>query len=101
MRCTVQCRDSRDRPDSNSAPPCPHSPRTACGRNDHSAEKPRQKQFSAPYRSGDRGTFAGCVIGNHTLVPLELAPGDITPPYMVPAVYRVEHAPVPSRLLGG
>ena len=65
------------------------------------AQKPRQKQFSAPYRSGDRGTFAGCVIGNHTLVPLELAPGDITPPYMVPAVYRVEHAPVPSRLLGG
>src|SRR5215472_15464371 len=42
------------------------------------AQKPRQEQLSAPYCSGDRGAFAGRVVGNHTLVPLELAPGDVT-----------------------
>src|ERR1700732_2946918 len=42
------------------------------------AQKPRQEQFSAPYCSGDRGAFAGRIVGNHTLVPVELAPGDIT-----------------------
>src|ERR1700752_626830 len=42
------------------------------------AQKPRQEQFSAPDCSGDRGAFAGRVVGNHTLVPLELAPGDVT-----------------------
>src|SRR5262252_9881533 len=42
------------------------------------AQKPRQEQFSAPYCSGDRGAFAGRVVGDHTLVPLELAPSDIT-----------------------
>src|SRR6478672_8807632 len=42
------------------------------------AQKPRQEQFSAPYCSGDRGAFAGRIVGNHTLVPLELTPGDIT-----------------------
>src|SRR5215510_2969863 len=42
------------------------------------AQKPRQEQFSAPYCSGDRGAFAGRIVGNHTLVPLELAPGDVS-----------------------
>src|SRR5215472_4373989 len=42
------------------------------------AQEPRQEQFSTPYRSGDRGAFAGRIVGNHTLVLLELAPGDIT-----------------------
>jgi hypothetical protein len=43
------------------------------------AQKPRQKQFSAPHRSSDRGTaLTGRIVGNHLLVPLELAPGDIT-----------------------
>src|SRR6266446_9530499 len=42
------------------------------------AQKPRQQQFSASYCSGDRGAFAGRIVGNHTLGPLELAPGDIT-----------------------
>src|SRR6516164_8980313 len=42
------------------------------------AQKPRQEQFSAPYCSGDRGAFAGCVVCNQMLVPLELAPGDVT-----------------------
>src|ERR1700756_2824705 len=42
------------------------------------AQKPRQEQFSAPYCSGDRGAYAGRIVGNHTLVPVELAPGDIT-----------------------
>jgi hypothetical protein len=41
-------------------------------------QKPRQEQFSAPYCSGDRGAFAGRIVGNHTLFPLELAPGDVT-----------------------
>src|SRR5215472_4043061 len=42
------------------------------------AQEPRQEQFSTPYRSGDRGAFAGRIVGDHTLVPLELAPADIT-----------------------
>src|ERR1700739_2285272 len=42
------------------------------------AQKPRQEQFSAPYCSGDCGAFTGRIVGNHTLVPLELAPGDVT-----------------------
>jgi hypothetical protein len=42
------------------------------------AQKPRQEQFSASYCSSDGGAFAGRIVGNHTLVPLELAPGDIT-----------------------
>src|SRR5499427_66077 len=42
------------------------------------AQKPRQELFSAPYCSGDRRAFAGRVVGDHTLVPLALAPRDIT-----------------------
>src|SRR5215831_8985585 len=42
------------------------------------AQKSSQEQFSAPYCSSDCGAFAGRVVGNHALVPLELAPGDIT-----------------------
>src|SRR5437588_11406046 len=41
------------------------------------AQKPRQKQLPAPYRPSDRGTFAGRIVGNHALVPLELTPGDV------------------------
>src|SRR5258707_6012706 len=41
------------------------------------AQESRQQQFSAPHRPSDRGTLAGCIVGNHTLIPLELAPGDI------------------------
>ena len=42
------------------------------------AQKPSKKQLPAPHRSSDRGTaFAGRIVGNHLLVPLELAPGDI------------------------
>src|SRR5216683_4303510 len=39
---------------------------------------PCEKQLPAPHRSSDRRTtLAGRVVGNHLLVPLELAPGDI------------------------
>src|ERR1700757_2114482 len=42
------------------------------------AQKPRQKQPPAPHRASDRGTaLTGRIVGNHLLVPLELAPGDI------------------------
>src|SRR5215831_9569060 len=42
------------------------------------AQKSGQQQLSAPYRSLDRGAaFAGGVVGDHALVPLELLPGDV------------------------
>src|SRR5258708_7649502 len=42
------------------------------------AQEPCEKQPPAPHRSSDRRTtLAGLVVGNHLLVPLELAPGDI------------------------
>jgi hypothetical protein len=42
------------------------------------AQEPGEKRLAAPHRSLDRGAaFAGCVVGNHALVPLELVPGDI------------------------
>src|SRR5437660_4847424 len=37
-----------------------------------------KKQFAAPHRASDRGAaLTGRIVGNHLLVPLELAPGDI------------------------
>ena len=42
------------------------------------AKEPSEKQLPAPHRSSDRGTtLTGRIVGNHLLVPLELAPGDI------------------------
>ena len=41
------------------------------------AQKPSQQQLSAPDRPSDRGAFARCIVGNHALVLLERAPGDI------------------------
>src|SRR6516162_10603044 len=41
------------------------------------AQKPRQEQFSAPYRSDDRRASDCCILVNLTLVRLKLAPGDI------------------------
>src|SRR3982074_975826 len=44
------------------------------------AQKSGQQQLSAPYRSLDRGAaFAGCVVGDHALIPLELVPGYVGP----------------------
>ena len=37
-------------------------------------QKPSQKQLSAPHRSFNRRAFAGRIVGDHPLVPLELAP---------------------------
>src|SRR5437660_224953 len=37
-----------------------------------------KKQFAAPHRASDRGTaLTSRIVGNHLLVPVELAPGDI------------------------
>src|SRR5947209_10438472 len=37
-----------------------------------------KKQLAAPHRASDRGTaLTGRIVGNHLLVPRELAPGDI------------------------
>src|SRR5262245_40029322 len=37
-----------------------------------------EQRFPAPHRPSDCGTaFAGRIVGNHTLVPLELVPSDI------------------------
>src|SRR4029077_5520868 len=42
------------------------------------AQKSCQKQLPAPHRSSDRGTaLTGRIIGNHLLIPRELAPGDV------------------------
>src|SRR6266849_4822621 len=42
------------------------------------AQKSGQQQLTAPYRSPDRGAaFAGGVVADHTLIPLELLPGDV------------------------
>src|SRR5438128_5949075 len=42
------------------------------------AQKSSEKQLAATHRSSDRGTaLTGRIVGNHLLVPLELAPGDI------------------------
>src|SRR5260370_1338629 len=43
------------------------------------AQKSSEKQLAATHRPSDRGTaLTGRIVGNHLLVPLELAPGDIT-----------------------
>src|SRR6478672_12692111 len=37
-----------------------------------------KKQLAAPHRSSDRGTaLTSRIVGNHLLVPVELAPGNI------------------------
>src|SRR2546421_9617871 len=42
------------------------------------AQKSGKEQLAAPHRSSDRGTaLTGRIVGNHLLVPVELAPGDI------------------------
>lgn len=41
------------------------------------AQKPREKKLPAPYRPSGQSAFAGRIVGNHLLVPLELAPADI------------------------
>src|SRR5271156_1572662 len=41
-------------------------------------QEPRQKQSTRPHRASGRGApLAGRIVGNHLLVTLELAPGDI------------------------
>jgi hypothetical protein len=38
-----------------------------------------EQQLSTPCStSGDGAALAGCIVGNHALVPLKLVPGDIT-----------------------
>src|SRR5260370_3878221 len=42
------------------------------------AQKSSEKQLAATHRSSDRGTaLTSRIVGNHLLVPLEPAPGDI------------------------
>src|SRR6195256_3288905 len=57
------------------------------------AQKSGQQQLSAPYRSLDRGAaFAGCVVGDHALIPLELVPG-----YVGPVMIRDQNIPFGHR----
>src|SRR5690349_21733760 len=55
------------------------------------AQKARQEQFAAPHRSSDQRTFAGRIVGNHALVPLELAPGNV-------ALVSIREQYIPFRL---
>src|SRR5208337_2261747 len=41
------------------------------------AQKPSQQQLAAPHRPSRQGAFAGRIISNDTLVPLEFASGDV------------------------
>src|SRR6516225_7209461 len=42
-------------------------------------QQSREQRFPAPHSASGRGTpLAGRIVGNHTLVPLELVPSDIT-----------------------
>ena len=62
-----------------------------------SAQKSGQQQLSAPYRSLDRGAaFAGCVVGDHASIPLELVLGYVGPVMIldqnIPFGHRPMHA---------
>src|SRR5258708_20215454 len=41
------------------------------------AQKPGEKKLPAPHRPFGQSAFAGRIVGNHALVPFELAPGDV------------------------
>ena len=73
-RCIAPCHGSHARPGSDSGPPSAiaHIQLAAAMT---TAQKARQQQLPAPRHPSDReGAFAGRIVGDHALVPLELAP---------------------------
>src|SRR4051812_16979457 len=52
------------------------------------AQQTRQEKLAATHRPFNQRTFAGRIVGDHTLVPLELAPRDVS---LVPV--REQHIP--------